>query len=541
MQPQQPRRRRGVILTPVGLKKLKNAINALEYRDNFGEKYTLEALSERTRLDPVTIAKVLETEEGVDKRTLERFFRAVQLELDSNDYIKLSARNTAQQQENVNLQPSIATHSRQDLSEAVDVSVFYGRQEELEQLEQWIVNDRCRLVAILGMGGMGKTALSVKLAEQIGQRFEYVIWRSLRNAPLIQDILATLIQFLSDQQETELPTSTEARIARLLDYLRQHRCLLILDNVDSMLQSGSRTGRYRQGYEAYGELFKCIGETIHQSCLLLTSREKPREVALLEGQDLSVRTWQLRGLKEAEAQAILRVQGLCSGTDAEWRVLIEYYAGNPLALKMIAPGVQVFDTVTAFLEFLQRGNLIFEDIRDLLDRQFERLSELEKEVMYWLAIHRELISFSQLRGDVLPPVSERRLLEAIITLEWRSLIERSATLFTLQPVMMEYVTERLVEQMCEEITTERINLFRRHAIVQVTAEESVRDAQIRFIVRPIIDRLLEVFIIKSNLENQLTQILTTLQAESPLEVGYAGDNISSLLNQMQTDLRGDDR
>lgn len=66
-----------------------------------------------------------------------------------------------------------------DWGEAIDVSVFYGRTEELTKLKQWIIQERCRLVVMLGMGGIGKTALSVKLAEKISGEFEYVIWRSL--------------------------------------------------------------------------------------------------------------------------------------------------------------------------------------------------------------------------------------------------------------------------------------------------------------------------------------------------------------------------
>jgi hypothetical protein len=55
-----------------------------------------------------------------------------------------------------NLKSKIQT--RVDWGEAVDVSGFYDRTEELNTLQQSILSDRCRLVAILGMGGMGKTA-----------------------------------------------------------------------------------------------------------------------------------------------------------------------------------------------------------------------------------------------------------------------------------------------------------------------------------------------------------------------------------------------
>jgi hypothetical protein len=49
---QQPRRKRGVILTPQGKQKLLGAIREFESEHNFGEKYTIEELSGRTGLDP---------------------------------------------------------------------------------------------------------------------------------------------------------------------------------------------------------------------------------------------------------------------------------------------------------------------------------------------------------------------------------------------------------------------------------------------------------------------------------------------------------
>ncbi len=62
-------------------------------------------------------------------------------------------------------------------------------------------------------------------------------------------------------------------------------------------------------------------------------------------------------------------------------------------------------------------------------------------------------------------------MEALESLGRRSLIERDAKLFTLQPVVMEYVTNRLVERACEEIVTQNPDFFRCHALIKATAKD----------------------------------------------------------------------
>ncbi|MFN6487320.1 NB-ARC domain-containing protein [Nostoc sp. DedQUE02] len=428
------------------------------------------------------------------------------------------------------------TQNRQDWGEAPGVCFFRGRIAELSGLTQWLIQDKCQLVAILGMGGIGKTALSVKLAKEVQDNFEYLIWRSLRNAPPVAEMLANLIGFLSDEKETNLPESVDGKVTLLINYLREHRCLVVFDNTETILQSGDRAGQYRQEYEDYGQLLRRVGEEPHQSCLVLTSREKPKEFASLEGETSPVRTLSLIGLEKTEGQEILQDKGLF-GLQQEWAKLIEKYSGNPLALKLVSEPIrELFGGDIA--AFLAQGEIIFGDTRNLLDQQFERLSEIEKEIIYWLAIKRELVSIDELLNDIVRPLTKREVMEALESLRRRSLIEQRTALFTLQSVVMEYMIDRLVEQVYHEITTGEIELFNSHALIEATTKDYIRNTQISLILKPIIERLSTFFrCSKKNIDNQLSKILWYLQ-HLPQTPGYAGGNLLNILCQLQTDLSG---
>ncbi|NJO98397.1 MAG: NACHT domain-containing protein [Pleurocapsa sp. CRU_1_2] len=236
----------------------------------------------------------------------------------------------------------------QDWGEAIDVSVFFGRSLQIATLKQYILEDRCRLVTLLGMGGIGKTSLAIKTARLIDRHFEFIIWRSVRNTPPVEKILEDLIQFLSQQKQQDLPNSLEQKVILLLQYLRSSRCLLILDNLESIFQSRSEQNssslkvKYRRDCENYSYLFRVIAESHHQSCLILTSREAPPELASWEGDNLPIRYLQLSGLSESEGQKVLAAKGAFQGTELEWQTLVEHYGGNPLALKIVSATIQDF-------------------------------------------------------------------------------------------------------------------------------------------------------------------------------------------------------
>ncbi len=206
----------------------------------------------------------------------------------------------------------------------------------------------------------------------------------------------------------------------------------------------------RAGYEDYGRLLRQVAQTEHQSCLLLTSREKPRELVALEGSRTPVRSLRLDGLN-AVASAQLLVEKDVAGTPPERERLIERYGGNPLALKVVAQTiVELFGGEIA--EFLAGDEVVFGSVRELLDEQFARLSVVEQTVLLWLAILREPVTIEELLAVLATPLSRAQVLEAVEALRRRSLIERGKRQgsFTLQSVVLEYATAQLITEATSE-------------------------------------------------------------------------------------------
>ncbi len=318
------------------------------------------------------------------------------------------------------------------------VPALHGRQPDVDRLSSWILGTApCQLLAINGPAGVGKTSLVIELARKIKPQFEGAIWQSLRHKPSLENVLSGWLRQLP-AEATQVTDDTEwyGKIDGLMNYLRSHRCLVVMDNLEAILSSGSLFGEYEKGYEAYRELLKRMGEEPHQSCVLVTSREGNQETRGSSSVTNPIRSVYLNGLGYEAAEQILKEAklNLGEGTQTYGKSLVQMYRGNPYMLRMAASMIHdVFDGKVG--SFLKQPTTLFGEATYMLAQQCDRLSVGEKAILAQLANQDDQVPLT----DLIPP----HQLESLTALHRRSLIERSAAGYTLRPVVMEYVRRQL--------------------------------------------------------------------------------------------------
>ncbi len=443
---------------------------------------------------------------------------------------------------------------------------FYGRTEELATLTDWCLYERCRTIFLVGMGGMGKTTLAWEIAHQFERYFTRTIWRSLLNTPPISELCADLLRFLSPQPLLDLPDSLEGQVELLIACLKRDRCLLVLDNVESILAGQVQVGQYLPGYDGYDRLFKAISELPHQSCVIFTSQEKPCTITRSEIiHPRLVRSMTVNGITAAAANQLIQAYGCPQLPEQIWQDIHDHYSGNPLALKIAAiTAVEITgggEKVLELYPLMKQGKFQFRNIDDILHRQFERLSAIEQQLVYWLAIEREPVTGVELRSNlVLNPRESGEIMNALQSLSRRCIIACHDRTWSIQPVMTTYLTSRSIDRFVVELTPgvidtdleDRFYHLNTYAIIKATAKDYLRQLQLKSILRPILERLavaelpspsasnlaedlLGVCEHHADLSQHLRQILAQWQTLDPIPSGYLAGNILNLLIELEPD------
>ena len=462
---------------------LEGAIQGKKYaqiatENQYSDSYIKESASELWQILSEAIGE--EVKKANLKTTFERlYFYNGGSNLINNDLIHIGNVNfctdTSQNQNKLNKLPSLPYIDRDNIP---SIQSFYGRTEELQILEQWITEEKHKLVVIAGINGIGKTYLSLQFLEQIKDKFEFIIYRSLADFKNLKDLQSDLLESLSGfsgsgaeaQLQTDLQVESPSRFSEnsaeaklrtdlqveslsgfsensaeaqlrtdlkvaLLEFLRCHSCLIILDDGESLFKIQRLAGEYQPQYQEYATFWEMVSRIQHKSCVILNTSEIPREVINLITDHHPIQLLNLSGIGE-NATEILKQQALKD--DSDWPTLIELYQGNPLWLKLAATLIKdVFGGRVS--QYLEAQLILPEDLKGLLNRLFQRLTETERSVIQWLSENDQPLSITQLLQKY--SISPSELCNAVQSLQRRFLVEtkeNADTRFSVSSVIKEY-------------------------------------------------------------------------------------------------------
>lgn len=442
----------------------------------------------------------------------------------------------------ISLSSGASLPHQQDWGDAPEISVFYGRNQELETLQQWIISENCPLVTLWGLPGIGKTTLGVKLANILKEEFDLIIWRSRRNPQSPEQFITHLIQTIIHHFPGQITKNSSEPLLELIALLRHYKIFLIFDDWENVLKPKKLSGEYREGYEDYGNLIKQIAQVKHQSSLLLISSEIPPETSLLNGE--KGRLMQPHISPEIPL-AIFQNKGL-SPSSKEWEILINLYGGNILAFQIIVNKIHDFFQGNV-LDFIKATDIFLENpLTSLLLQQLQRLSAAEEEIIYWCVIENIAISWSQLQANLLLEYPFSVLLNILDSLKARSLLERKIengeSLFIVPPLIKKYVTNLLIEKVGAEIEnliqtekTESMLLLKSHRLFIMNPEKETQNSTKNYL-GDLIKNYIEAILIKNTDYEKSLQTLTkigeSLLKKSPREVRYARENLQIMISEL---------
>ncbi|MEO1622599.1 MAG: AAA family ATPase [Cyanobacteria bacterium J06632_3] len=222
--------------------------------------------------------------------------------LSSREILPPSSKRTLKESvEQLPTNPDFTT--RYHWHDAPELDLFQGRHDDLKLLKRWVLSPATshKLLAICGIGGIGKTYLALKLAQVTKGHFQQVIWLTAKGNQPPADFFTSLLPLLRPDKQTEKRPLNDSKgsqqlIKQILTKITTQRCLIIIDGFESFFQSRNRVlsfeatprqqaSLYQPGFEAYGDFLEALQRPTEAtakrpaSCVILTSREKPREIA----------------------------------------------------------------------------------------------------------------------------------------------------------------------------------------------------------------------------------------------------------------------
>ncbi|MCL4294601.1 MAG: tetratricopeptide repeat protein [Anaerolineae bacterium] len=281
---------------------------------------------------------------------------------------------------------------------------FIGRAEEVAEIVKLLADPACRLLTLIGPGGIGKTRLAIQVATETAAAFANGVYLVNLQPIHSADFLASAV---ADALDYSL-RGHEEPAQELLNYLDKKEVLLVLDNFEQLLSTGG------------ADPLASILEVCPTVKLLVTSREvlNLQEEWLYPVQGLSFPDSSLPSSQSApfEREATVGIEQYSAVqlfVERARRIrrdfvladellsvarICQLVEGGPLALELAASWVKTLPSEVIAAEIARNLDFLTTKLRNVPDRQrsmravfdysWQLLSEAERSVFKRLAVFR---------------------------------------------------------------------------------------------------------------------------------------------------------
>lgn len=354
-------------------------------------------------------------------------------------------------------------------------TAFINREKELAQLAEYLSDPACRLITVVGPGGIGKTRLAIQATLQAAARLaDRDIAGSANQAGFTHGIyfipLAPLssAQFLISAIADALKFSFYSGadpVRQLLNYLREKQLLLVLDNFDHLLAGADLLADIL----AYAPQVKILAVSrerlnLHEEYLLpVQGMNIPANENGKDGKSpVMLESYSAIQLFLQQAQLVYPDFTLSAEDKPSVARICQLVEGIPLAIELAAAWVRMLSCREIAQEIEQNLDFLATSLRNIPERHrsmravfeysWQLLSDEEKRVFRQLAVFRggfQREAAEQVVGASLP------LLLALVD---KSLVRRLETgRFERHILLWQYAAEKL-----DELPAEKERILNRH-------------------------------------------------------------------------------
>lgn len=319
---------------------------------------------------------------------------------------------------------------------APDIPNFQGRELELALIAKWSDNPNCRFIMMTGMIGCGKTTLAIKAAEMLKEKFHRVIYLSMSNSLDLKNS----VEFCLHSLDPNLETSSDINklLVDLTLYLKKYRCLIVLDDLDSIVEFKQMASYYRSGCEKHAQFLRCLITTNHQSLVVASSHSSIKQLNYYSTK--KVKFLPLKGMTSENLWSIFRSEISIDISQRTWEQICEYYQYNPELIKIVVSNLEYLPVCDS--NIYDKYVPYIEEIDILLQEELESLDEIGKEIIYWLSFNLENYTLDKLFHRI--NHHKNKILQVIDFLQEHSLVVEDDYSYSLLPMFKDYIQRYLI-------------------------------------------------------------------------------------------------